>query len=81
MAYYAFCQNPVKDILKLDLPFNIGNSTYEYIIADIQGRLLQNGKLKSQSQIKLDFAKKGSFIILLKNKKDKWYYTSKFIKK
>jgi hypothetical protein len=72
--------NPVKDILMVDIPFDIGDSSYEYSIADMQGRLLQNGNFKSQSQIKLDFAEKGVFIIHLKGKRDKYNYRFKFIK-
>lgn len=76
-----FYPNPVKDIIMLDLPFNTENSIYEYKIIDMQGKLLQNGKLDNQTQIKLDFAENGIFLFHLKHLKDEYYNTFKFIKK
>jgi hypothetical protein len=71
--------NPVIDILNLELPIDfIGDCRYQII--DLQGKIIQNGLLRNQNQIKLSFTDKGQYFLYLDNNIKEKSIVTKFIK-
>lgn len=71
--------NPVNDILNLELPIDFtGDCLYQII--DLQGKIIQNGLLTNQNQIKLNFTGKGQYFLYLDNKTQDRNIVTKFIK-
>lgn len=71
--------NPVIDILNLELPIDFtGDCRYQII--DLQGKIIQNGLLRNQNQIKLSFTDKGQYFLCLDNVNKEKSIVTKFIK-
>ena len=67
--------NPARDVLNFKFT-NLGFDPENYFIYDLNGKLLQEGSVKGNGQIKIDKLDQGNYFIQFSDKK--WSYSSQF---
>ncbi|MBK9411951.1 MAG: T9SS type A sorting domain-containing protein [Bacteroidetes bacterium] len=75
MGSVTIFPNPARDVLNFKFT-NLGFDPENYFIYDLNGKLLQEGSVKGNGQIKIDILEQGNYFIQFSDKK--WSYSSQF---